>query len=216
MAAKRLGKTKKQRNVLFIAAQERGVRQVRRRLHPSSYEFMDSVTEKIIDRIDDDGNVIKPRSMMTTMVGFSRYSKHHCRHAPPTKEIIAGVDSIHEPLTATLGRLGLFGSDRGRRKLAFRLNLGGVMNEIRDMEEAFKEERYPLGADPNALLSGVIPHCTVGFVYLNRAPSYEVNNERKLRTLDIELGVMGKTITFRPVNLPDPYSATGTIDTHGR
>lgn len=214
--------SRRQQN-LMQQAQRNGIFAIRRKLDPESYGVLDDPLAQLGDIIGGgdrvQGNISITSNLSTTIVGLSRYRPAQIKTGPSTASVVGDSEklkkSLRRPITAEIGKLGLFAADTGRPKLAFLLHSARLWEEIRLSEQAFDNK----GLSLRNIQSGdgkVKPHCSVGFLFKDYIPKYSADRGRQLERIGQSLGVTGCEITFLPFQSQHMPELAATIDSHGK
>ena len=169
------------RNVMQVAA-IRGVFAARRSISEESLGILKNITEQLTPELDNNvGRLFIPETRGVTVVGFSRFDHHHKMEGPSTEAVLNQVPSTSQPLVVSLGRLGLFGSDK-KTKLSFGIISDELEAEQEEIASIYHERGFKLRRDPNG--DGFYrPHLSIGIIHSDFAAHY--SDERALERLEV-------------------------------
>ncbi len=169
------------RNVMQVAA-IRGVFAARRSISEESLGILKNITEQLTPELDNNvGRLFIPETMGVTVVGFSRFDHHHKMEGPSTEAVLNQIPSTSQPLVVSLGRLGLFGSDK-KTKLSFGIISDELEAEQEEIASIYHERGFKLRRDPNG--DGFYrPHLSIGIIHSDFAAHY--SDERALERLEV-------------------------------
>lgn len=137
---------------------------IRRSVSPESYPVFENIAELLEPEIRNAARLFDISNLGVTVIGFTRFDKHHRQNWPPTREVVGTVHSAREPLEVKLGTLGVYGSD-SKHKLGFSLESDALIAEISAFEQTFRDRGSPLRNDPNANPDELTPHCSIALLY---------------------------------------------------
>jgi len=203
MARKRNNNPQRPKQNVMQTASFRGVYAIRRSIAEESLPRLDQITQQLTPELDNNvGRLFIPETMGITVVGFSRFDHHHKLEGPSTESVLREVASTRNPLVISLGRLGLFGSEK-KTKLSF----GVISDELEEEEEEiariYHERGFRLKRDPNG--EGFYrPHLSIGIIHSDFAAHY--SDPRALERLEAisRIGEKGvNEIVLNPVELTE-------------
>ncbi len=169
------------RNVMQVA-EMRGVFAARRSIADESLETLKNITDQLTPELDNNvGRLFIPETMGVTVVGFSRFDHHHKLEGPSTESVLDKVPSTSQPLAVSLGRLGMFGSEK-KAKLSFGIISDELEAEEEEIARIYYERGFKLRRDPNG--EGFYrPHLSIGIIHSDFAAHY--SDERALERLEV-------------------------------
>ena len=166
-------------------ANSRGIYAIRRVVSPSSYELFDEIKDELEVEFRGSDRLFTPETLLLTVIGFSRFSKKHKLNGPDTRQIINAVPSLHENITAQIGRLGVFGSGNGM-KLAVNVESEELVDEYQACRRAYADRGYPL--NERVMRADVFkPHCSIGYLHAANAGHHRENLKRYNKMIEFAL-----------------------------
>lgn len=195
MAKRRPQKSKKRVGQL---AQERGVYAIRRPLSEQSKELMVPVYDKLSPYLEGGrARLFTADTLGITVIGASRFNYKHFSEGPPTDEVLDGVESTKQAVTARIGSVAIFGMGNNSNKLGFCLESQDVYDENYALKESYRGAGFPLYV-PRYEREGFVPHLSIATLYADQIPQFD--NHDMLDRLDSLLAVQGEEIILDPVS----------------
>ena len=181
-AQKRNNNPQRPKQNIMQTASIRGVYAIRRSIAEESLLRLDQIAQQLTPELDNNvGRLFIPETMGVTVVGFYSFDHHHKLEGPSTESVLDKVPSTSQPLAVSLGRLGIFGSEK-KAKLSFGIISDELEAEEEEIARIYYERGFKLRRDPNG--EGFYrPHLSIGIIHSDFAAHY--SDERALERLEV-------------------------------
>ena len=117
-----------------------------------------------------------------------------------TESVIREIESVHQPIVVSLGRMAIFGSDK-KAKLGFSIVSDELEHEESLITQSYANRGYKLRRDPNS--DGFYhPHLSVALLYSDAIANF--SDERALERLEVIVRLGEKVtneVVLNPVEL---------------
>ncbi len=153
-------------------ARNNGIFAVRRIIAAQSHETLVGFVSEFADMVRGTAKDFTVDSLSATVISLSRFSKRQVRCGPTTESIYGAVESAADQLSARIGELAIYGSDK-KSLLALRLHGDGLIKEEAEFRRIYKERYgYELRPDINSQGS-YSPHLSIALVNSDHASYYK-------------------------------------------
>lgn len=186
---RRSAKTQNLKNSRLEQAEARGVLAIRRAVSAEGQTTLQSISDLLMPEVINSGRLFDVVTLGVTVVGFSRFDKHHRSKGPPTRQVVENIQSLYSPTNVKLGKLGIFGSE-AKSKLGIYLTGDALFQEAEDIDTEFMHCGFPLRNDPNSP-DGFVPHCSIALLYTDNIAHFR--EPRTLKRLNIVAGLAAAT-----------------------
>lgn len=185
-----------------VVADKRGIVAIRRLIDPSEHDNLTAAITPLIPEFGGAGNLYIPETLGVTVVGFSRYSKHHIQTGPATKDFVDSVPSIRDSNEILIGDPDVFGWG-SNYKFGFHIDSPWLEEEIDGYEKALRIRGYPLNRYIGNPDGKYLPHLSIGKLYTDQIVGYlaDPNNLQRLANLT---GLVGKFVALQAYKAPQP------------